>query len=102
MRNPCPRAEPEAIDLLLEVDRIADIEQHVDEKNAARTCLYLLSCSAYLAEPDDATVLRTAYSVYLKVGAPAPGKPISAIQQVPGCSQATRPYLGQPPCAWPG
>lgn len=60
-------AEPEAIDLLLEVDSVGQIEAHVDEKNAARTCLYLLSCSAYLPEPEDATVLRTAYNCYLKV-----------------------------------
>ncbi|GAB4816037.1 hypothetical protein N2152v2_003083 [Parachlorella kessleri] len=60
-------AEPEAIDLLLEVDNIPLIEQYVDEKNAARTSLYLLSCSTYLPEPDDATVLRTAYNAYIKV-----------------------------------
>lgn len=36
------RAEPEAVDLLLEVERISLLEGHADDKNYARTCLYLL------------------------------------------------------------
>ncbi|KAL4435475.1 hypothetical protein ABPG77_006237 [Micractinium sp. CCAP 211/92] len=61
-------AEPEAVDLLLEVERIPLLEEHADDKNYARTCLYLLGCHSYLPEPDDATVLRTAFNIYSKVG----------------------------------
>ncbi len=140
---PAP-AEPEAVDLLLEVERIPLLEEHADDKNYARTCLYLLGalrqrtcslacssprrpgpagpeavvrgirtrqrlyacrqrrlleaaaswvlremgsprcptlpdlqpqpyapiagCHSYLPEPDDATVLRTAFNIYSKVG----------------------------------
>lgn len=68
MRSPSPlRAEPEAVDLLLEVERIEALEAHADASNAARTCLYLLGCHAYLAEPEDAAVLRTAFNIYSKV-----------------------------------
>lgn len=49
-------AEPEAVDLLLEVDRLDQLEQHVDDKNFGRTCLYLVSCCAYLPEPEDTQV----------------------------------------------
>eukprot|EP00887_Chlorella_sp_A99_P000106 scaffold16.g106.t1 len=59
-------AEPEAVDLLLEVERIGELEAYADEKNYQRTCLYLQGCSPYLPEPEDATVLRTAYRIYLK------------------------------------
>ena len=59
-------AEPEAVDLLLEVESLSILEQHVDDKNYARTCLYLTSCSAYLPEPEDADVLRLAMQLYLK------------------------------------
>lgn len=37
-----------------------------DDKNYARTCLYLLGCHAYLPEPDDAAVVRTAFNIYSK------------------------------------
>lgn len=52
---------------------MASIEAHIDDKNYARTCLYLLACSSYLPQPDDATVLRTAYNCYMKVRGVAVG-----------------------------
>lgn len=61
-------AEPEAVDLLLEVERLELITDFVDDKNYARTCLYLVSCCNYLQEPDDVIVLRTAYKIYKKMG----------------------------------
>ena len=61
-------AETEAVDLLLEVEELGWLEQYIDEENYRRTCLYLTSTSAYLPEPDDKTVLHTAYSIYMKVG----------------------------------
>ncbi|EFJ39963.1 26S proteasome regulatory complex [Volvox carteri f. nagariensis] len=62
--NMTHNAEPEAVDLLLEVESLDLLESHVDEKNFGRTCLYLTSCCAYLPEPDDAAVLRLALRIY--------------------------------------
>ena len=59
-------AEPDAVDLLLEVEKLEWLAQYIDDKNYNRTCLYLVSCCAYLAEPDDTAVLRTAYSLYIQ------------------------------------
>lgn len=63
-------AEPEAVDLLLEVGLIGAglLEQNVDSKNYTRTCLYLTSCAAYLSEAEAEEALRTAYNIYIKVG----------------------------------
>ena len=66
--NMAHNTEPEAVDLCLEVERMDAISTAVDEANCTRTCLYLLSCASYLAEPDDGTVLRTAYECYTKIG----------------------------------
>ena len=60
-------AEPEAIDLCLEVESLDLIIAAVDEPNCARTCLYLVSCASYLPEPDDKVVYRAAFDSYLKV-----------------------------------
>ncbi|KAK9903923.1 hypothetical protein WJX75_000553 [Coccomyxa subellipsoidea] len=61
-------AEPEAVDLLLETEKLEWLVQHVDAKNYGRTCLYLVSCCAYLPEGDDKAVLQTAYDIYSKQG----------------------------------
>jgi 26S proteasome regulatory subunit N1 len=61
-------AEPEAVDLCLEVDRLDLAVAAVDSANCSRTCLYLLACAAYLPEPEDAAVLRAAFDSYAKVG----------------------------------
>ena len=95
MRLACG-AETEAVDLLLEVEELGWLEQYVDKDNYRRTCLYLTSTSAYLPEPDDTTVLHTAFSIYMKVStkplhllkwhalcAPLPGHSAYASQQ--GC-----------------
>ena len=54
------------MDLLLEVDQLGWLEQHVDVANYARTCLYLVSTCAYLPEADDRAVLHAAFSIYKK------------------------------------
>lgn len=51
-----PPAEPEAVDLLLEVEQLQQLEAHVDDRNYARTCLYLVSCCTYLPGPEDMQV----------------------------------------------
>lgn len=60
-------AEPEAVDLLLEIERLDLLNSHIDDKNCGRTCLYLLGCVPYLPEPEDRHVLKTAFEAYLKV-----------------------------------
>jgi len=59
-------AEPEAVDLLLEVEQLPIIEEYVDDKNYGRTCLYLVSCCSYLPEPEDMMVLTISHSIYSK------------------------------------
>lgn len=61
-------AEPEAVDLLLEVEKLGLLLEHVNDANYGRTCLYLFGCANYLPEPEDATVLKTAHAIYMKVG----------------------------------
>lgn len=58
-------AEPEAVDLLLEVDQLDQLEGYVDDKNFGRTCLYLVSCCNYLPEPEDTQVLQLAFRIYM-------------------------------------
>lgn len=59
-------AEPEAVDVLLEVEQLPLLLQHVDSANYERTCVYLLSICAYLPPPDDHEVLRQTFEIYLK------------------------------------
>ncbi|KAK2434680.1 26S proteasome non-ATPase regulatory subunit protein A [Trifolium repens] len=59
-------AEPEAVDLLMEVEDLDMLIEHVDKTNFKRTCLYLTSSARYLPGPDDLLVLDIAYSIYLK------------------------------------
>eukprot|EP00304_Pavlova_gyrans_P002895 CAMPEP_0206057206 /NCGR_PEP_ID=MMETSP1466-20131121/43897_1 /ASSEMBLY_ACC=CAM_ASM_001126 /TAXON_ID=44452 /ORGANISM="Pavlova gyrans, Strain CCMP608" /LENGTH=927 /DNA_ID=CAMNT_0053432475 /DNA_START=81 /DNA_END=2864 /DNA_ORIENTATION=+ len=61
-------SEPEAIDLLMEVDLLPEIINHVDEGNCVRICLYLEQVSRYVPEPDDRSVLDTAIAILRKVG----------------------------------
>jgi 26S proteasome regulatory subunit N1 len=60
-------AEPEACDLLLEVDQLDKIVGYVEESNYSRVCLYLGGCSHYLPEPQDTMILRTCVTMYRKV-----------------------------------
>ncbi|XP_010035795.2 26S proteasome non-ATPase regulatory subunit 2 homolog A [Eucalyptus grandis] len=59
-------AEPEAVDLLMEVEDLDMLLKHVDSTNFKRTCLYLTSAARYLPGPDDGLVLDIAYKIYLK------------------------------------
>lgn len=58
-------AEADAVDLLLEIESIEKLPEYVDESTFQRVCLYMVSCVPYLAPPDDASFLNTAYSIYL-------------------------------------
>ncbi|XP_075669512.1 26S proteasome non-ATPase regulatory subunit 2 homolog A-like [Castanea sativa] len=59
-------AEPEAVDLLMEVEDLDLLIEHVDSTNFRRTCLYLTSSARYLPGPDDMLVLDIAYMIYIK------------------------------------
>ncbi|KAM1060857.1 hypothetical protein ACFX2J_025179 [Malus domestica] len=59
-------AEPEAVDLLMEVEDLDLLIEHVDKTNFKRTCLYLTSSARYLPGPDDVLVLDIAYTIYMK------------------------------------
>lgn len=59
-------AEPEAVDLLLEVEQLPMLLQHVDAANYERTCVYLLSMCSYLPAPDNHEVLQQAFEMYIK------------------------------------
>lgn len=59
-------AEPEAVDLLMEVEDLDLLVEHVDSTNFRRPCLYLTSSARYLPGPDDMLVLDIAYMIYLK------------------------------------
>lgn len=61
-------AEPEAVDLLLEVEAIDLVVEHASEQSCQRTCLYLVSCAAYLPAPENVEVLECAYKVHAKFG----------------------------------
>jgi 26S proteasome regulatory subunit N1 len=59
-------AEADACDLLMEIERMDLLEQHVDSKCYDRVCLYLLSCVPFVAEPEDTQLLRTCLSIFRK------------------------------------
>ncbi|KAF9599925.1 hypothetical protein IFM89_001871 [Coptis chinensis] len=59
-------AEPEAVDLLMEVEDLDLLAKHVDRTNYKRTCLYLTSSASYLPGPDDMLVLDIAHTIYLR------------------------------------
>uniref|UniRef100_A0A0D3H595 26S proteasome non-ATPase regulatory subunit 2 homolog n=1 Tax=Oryza barthii TaxID=65489 RepID=A0A0D3H595_9ORYZ len=61
-------AEPEAVDLLMEVEKLDLLVKHVDSTNYKRTCLYLTSSSKYLPAPDDMLALKIAFEIYMKFG----------------------------------
>lgn len=60
-------AEADAADLLMELETIDRIVQHVDEKNYERVCLYLISCVSYVPEPEDQQVLRAVLAIYRRL-----------------------------------
>nr|XP_011466925.1 PREDICTED: 26S proteasome non-ATPase regulatory subunit 2 homolog A isoform X1 [Fragaria vesca subsp. vesca] len=59
-------AEPEAVDLLMEVEDLDLLVEHVDKTNFKRTCLYLISLARLVPGPDDMLVLDIAFMINLK------------------------------------
>eukprot|EP00586_Coscinodiscus_wailesii_P022046 CAMPEP_0172498022 /NCGR_PEP_ID=MMETSP1066-20121228/108304_1 /TAXON_ID=671091 /ORGANISM="Coscinodiscus wailesii, Strain CCMP2513" /LENGTH=926 /DNA_ID=CAMNT_0013271121 /DNA_START=128 /DNA_END=2908 /DNA_ORIENTATION=+ len=62
-------AEAEAVDLLIEVQRLKSLLDlgEIDVKNFGRICLYLVKTADFMSDPDDlAEMLETAYALFLK------------------------------------
>lgn len=62
-------AEAEAVDLLIEVQRLKNLLQldSIDENNYQRICLYLIKTADYMSDPDDLLeMLETAYEIFKK------------------------------------
>lgn len=58
-------AEAEAVDLLIEVQRLKKLLEldSIDENNFHRICLYLIKTADYMSDPDDLSVSRDATEV---------------------------------------
>ncbi|PCH44904.1 26S proteasome regulatory complex non-ATPase subcomplex Rpn1 subunit [Wolfiporia cocos MD-104 SS10] len=59
-------AEPDAVDLLEELEMVDRIAELVDENTYERVCQYMIRCVSLLPSPDDRTFLRTAHSIYVQ------------------------------------
>jgi 26S proteasome regulatory subunit N1 len=54
--------EPEAVDLLMEVENLERLIQCTSENNYERVCMYLLNCAQYAADPEEMMkAFKTAY-----------------------------------------
>lgn len=59
--------EPEAVDLLLEVERLGALIQFTNPNNFERVCNYLLSCSDYAADTEEMQhTFKTAFDIFKK------------------------------------
>ena len=59
--------EPEAVDLLLEVERLGALIDFTNPNNFERVCNYLLSCSDYAADTEEMQqTFRTAFDIFKK------------------------------------
>jgi 26S proteasome regulatory subunit N1 len=64
-------AEAEAVDLLIEVQRLEKLKDldSIDDKNFGRICLYLIKTADYMSDPDDlAEMLHIAYHLFVRQG----------------------------------
>ena len=60
-------SEPEAVDLLMEVEQLPKIVEFTNENNYSKVCKYLEACSYYSADAEEMIqTLETAYKVYKK------------------------------------
>jgi 26S proteasome regulatory subunit N1 len=59
--------EPEAVDLLMEVETLDKLTQFTTINNYERVCLYLLSCAQYAADPEEmAKAYTNVYKIYMQ------------------------------------
>ncbi|KAG5635729.1 hypothetical protein H0H81_010267 [Sphagnurus paluster] len=59
-------AEPDAVDLMEELEIVEEIAQLVDENTYGRVCQYMIRCVNLLPPPDDISFLRTAHTIYVQ------------------------------------
>ncbi|KAI0372041.1 26S proteasome regulatory complex non-ATPase subcomplex Rpn1 subunit [Pilatotrama ljubarskyi] len=59
-------AEPDAVDLLEELEIVDRIVNIVDDNTYERVCQYMTRCVNLLPPPDDLSFLRTAHAIYAK------------------------------------
>lgn len=64
--NMAHNAETEACDLLMEIEKLNFLDRYVDQSAHQRVCLYLTSCVTFVSDPENRTLLRTAYQLYAK------------------------------------
>jgi 26S proteasome regulatory subunit N1 len=59
--------EPEAVDLLMEVESLERVLNFTNDSNFERVCNYLLSCASYAADPEEMLdAFKTSLRIYLK------------------------------------
>uniref|UniRef100_A0AC35FFD8 RPN1 N-terminal domain-containing protein n=1 Tax=Panagrolaimus sp. PS1159 TaxID=55785 RepID=A0AC35FFD8_9BILA len=61
-------AEVEACDLLLEIERLDVLLEHIKKEEHERACLYLLSSAPLSPDPDNTNMIKTAMQIYAKFG----------------------------------
>ncbi|CAK5272385.1 unnamed protein product [Mycena citricolor] len=59
-------AEPDAVDLLEEMEIVDEIANLVDKDTFTRVCQYMVRCVNLLPPPDDISFLRTTHKIYVK------------------------------------
>ncbi|KAH8083342.1 armadillo-type protein [Cristinia sonorae] len=59
-------AEPDAVDLLEELEIVNRIVEIVDENTFSRVCQYMVACVNLLPPPDDVAFLETAHAIYVQ------------------------------------
>merc|ERR1711899_687308 len=59
-------AESEACDLLMEIERLDLLDEHVDKNSFGRVCLYLTSCVPYVPDPENTNLLKCALQIFRK------------------------------------
>lgn len=58
--------EPEAVDLLMEVEALEKLVTFSNESNYERVCNYLLSCAQYAADSEEMMkAYRTSFDIYI-------------------------------------
>ena len=63
------KEEPEAIDLLLEVEQLHKIVDLWTDENCSRICHYLRNCAPYSVDQEEmVNILTTTYKIYMKLG----------------------------------
>ena len=59
-------AESEACDLVMEIERLDLLDEHVDKNSFGRVCLYLVSCVPYVPDPENTNLLKCALKIFRK------------------------------------